>query len=216
MGSQVVLGPEDGDLAAAGSPCRKYLWGTALPLDRDHSDLILLKQLLTGHQNLAVYSLLDDSWQRAHNFYNCYQQLKQDQLEREFADGHLASSPAAVLRAAQRLDVDMTPLVDEVCSSMCVFGGGQDKLQDNLRCEEQHRQEHQLRQAQADRDRYMQLAEERGDSLIKAEEQQRAAQAEAERLRAALAQMKDSREFWRMIAAVVFAIVVLLVMSALG
>lgn len=215
MGSQVVLGPEDGDLAAAGSPCRKYLWGTALPLDRDHSDLILLKQLLTGHQNLAVYSLLDDSWQRAHNFYNCYQQLKQDQLEREFADGRLASSPAAVLRAAQRLDVDMTPLVDEVCSSMCVFGGGQ-QLQDKLRCEEQHRQEHQLRQAQANCERYRQLAEERGDSLVKAEEQQRAAQAEAEHLRAALAQMKDSKEGWRMIAAVVFALVVLLFLSALG
>jgi hypothetical protein len=33
-------------------------WGTAVPLQRQHSDLIILKQLLCGHRNFAVHDLL--------------------------------------------------------------------------------------------------------------------------------------------------------------
>jgi hypothetical protein len=119
----------------------------ALPLDRDHSDLIILKQLLTGHQNRAVYGLLNDSWKRAHAFFKCYEHLKRVQLEAKIANGQLSASPAAILGAVEGLDVDISPLVAEVCGSVSSFGGGQQQLQDRLRCEEQHRLASKLQQA---------------------------------------------------------------------
>jgi hypothetical protein len=149
MGSQVLLGPEDSSApnTAVGAPYRRYLWGMALPLDRDHSDLIILKQLLTGHQNRAVYGLLNDSWKRAHAFFKCYEHLKRIQLEAKIANGQLSASPAAILGAVEGLDVDMSPLVAEVCGSVSSFGEGQQQLQDRLRCEEQHRLASKLQQA---------------------------------------------------------------------
>lgn len=147
MGSQVLLGPEDSTLGPVGAPYRRYLWGLALPLDREHSDLIILKQLLTGHQNRAVYGLLNESWKRSHAFFKCYEHLKRVQLEAKFAAGSLAASPAAILGAVEGLDVDMSPLIADVCGRVSSFGGGQQQLQDRLRCEEQHRLEHKLQQA---------------------------------------------------------------------
>jgi septin family protein len=138
MGSQVVLGPDEASQGTPGAPCRRYLWGTALPLDRAHSDLIVLKQLLTGHQNRAVYSLLQDSWGRAHAFHKRYEEQKREQLKAKLADGQLSGDVDAILAAVHGLDVDMSPLVDEVCGSVS-------------RCEEQHRQrqaQEELRQAQ--------------------------------------------------------------------
>lgn len=150
MGSQSVLGPEESTQGPVGAPYRRYLWGIALPLDRDHSDLIILKQLLTGHQNRAVYGLLNDSWARAHAFYKRYEQLKRVQLEAKVADGQLGGSVDAILSAVEGLDVDMSPLVAEVCGSISSFGGGEQQLQDRLRCEEQQRLEVRLRQAQGE------------------------------------------------------------------
>jgi hypothetical protein len=108
-----------------GVPCRRYLWGDALPLNRDHSDLIILKSLLSGHQNRAVYGLLNDSWKRAHTFYRCWQHLKRVQLEAQVASGQLASSPAAILGAVEGLEVNMEPLVTQVCAvqHVCVASG---------------------------------------------------------------------------------------------
>jgi hypothetical protein len=97
-----------------GVPCRRYLWGDALPLNRDHSDLIILKSLLSGHQNRAVYGLLNDSWKRAHTFFRCWQHLKGIQLEARVSSGQLASSPAAILGAVEGLEVNMDPLVTQV------------------------------------------------------------------------------------------------------
>lgn len=153
MGSQSVLGPEESTRGPVGAPYRRYLWGIALPLDRDHSDLIIRKQLLTGHQNRAVYGLLNDSWARAHAFYKSYEQLKTVQLEAKLAKSWLSFSGGsrsvhAIVAAVQGLDVDMGPLVQEVCGSISCFGGNRQQLQDRLRCEEQQRLEHRLRWAQ--------------------------------------------------------------------
>jgi septin family protein len=151
MGSQTVLGPEESSQGPVGQPYRRYLWGTALPMDRDHSDLIILKSLLFGHQNEALSQLFDDSWARAHAFYKSYEQLKRAQLEAKVAAGQMSGSVGAILNVMEGLDVDMSPLLAEVCSSISNFGGGEQlQLQDRLRCEEQHRLEHRLRQAQGE------------------------------------------------------------------
>jgi hypothetical protein len=120
-------------------------------MDRDHSDVIILKSLLFGHQNEALSQLFDDSWVRAHAFYKSYEQLKRAQLEAKVAAGQMSGSVGAILNAMEGLDVDMSPLLAEVCSSVSNFGGGEQlQLQDRLRCEEQHRLEHRLRQAQGE------------------------------------------------------------------
>jgi hypothetical protein len=49
-------------------PGRQYSWGTCYPYDRDHSDLIILKQLLFGYWNAAIYDLLDNSYDQAVKF----------------------------------------------------------------------------------------------------------------------------------------------------
>jgi hypothetical protein len=79
-------------------PVRRYLWGTCLPLDRDHSDLIILKQLLFGHKTTGLYDLLDDSWKRAIDF------------KREYAD------------SGRRLDVMVKNVVDPVSSHLKTTG----------------------------------------------------------------------------------------------
>lgn len=150
MGSQTVLGPEESSQGPVGQPYRRYLWGTALPMDRDHSDVIILKSLLFGHQNEALSQLFDDSWARAHAFYKSYEQLKRAQLEAKVAAGQLSGSVDAIFNAMEGLDVDMSPLVEEVCAGISTFGGGEQQLQDRLRCEEQHRLQHKLRQAQGE------------------------------------------------------------------
>lgn len=51
--------------AAAGSiaqPVRKYKWGTAYALNRDHSDLLVLKRLMMGDRVDSLYSMLDESY----------------------------------------------------------------------------------------------------------------------------------------------------------
>lgn len=43
-------------------PVRKYKWGTAYTLSRDHSDLLLLKRLLMGDRVDSLYAMLDESY----------------------------------------------------------------------------------------------------------------------------------------------------------
>lgn len=95
IASKDVVTPEDekwtaADGAQVGQPIRRYRWGTAFPLNRDHSDLIILKQLLFGHRNFAVHDLLQDSWRRAHIFAQEYEALlAEQQQERISARGSL-------------------------------------------------------------------------------------------------------------------------------
>lgn len=132
-------------MGPAGAPCRRYLWGTALPLEREHSDLIILKQLLAGHQNRAVYGLLGDSWSRAFAFNKSYALLRRAQLESRIAAGEVAASAVEILSAVEGLDVDLSPLVSSVCTRVSSFGDG--PIENRLRCEEQHMLEHRLSQA---------------------------------------------------------------------
>lgn len=143
MGSLVKLAEADLGLhlpseagAKVGDPCRKYMWGTALPDYRGHSNLIILKQLLMGHDNWALDNLLDDSWRRAHAFYKRYEQLK----------ASCGSTWSSFLE--KDANVRLAPLVNEVCAGFGPRSGEQQSLQDKLRCEEQHRLEHRLAQAQ--------------------------------------------------------------------
>ena len=46
----------------AKQPVRSYHWGACYPLNRGHSDLILLKRLLLGDQVESLYAMLDDSY----------------------------------------------------------------------------------------------------------------------------------------------------------
>ena len=41
---------------------RKYKWGTAYSLNREHSDLLLLKRLLMGDRVDSLYAMLDESY----------------------------------------------------------------------------------------------------------------------------------------------------------
>jgi septin family protein len=43
-------------------PVRKYKWGTAYSLNRDHSDLLLLKRLMLGDKVDSLYAMLDESY----------------------------------------------------------------------------------------------------------------------------------------------------------
>ena len=45
-------------------PVRRYKWGDCYPLNREHSDLILLERLLLGDAVGSLYALLDDSYER--------------------------------------------------------------------------------------------------------------------------------------------------------
>ncbi|WIA22604.1 hypothetical protein OEZ86_009587 [Tetradesmus obliquus] len=110
-----------------GQPFRQYRWGTAFPLHRGHSDLVILKQLLCGHRNLAVHDLLQDSWRRAFTFRHQYEAL----LRRAGRCDGIGLAPGQSLGG-----VSLQPLVDEVCCSTC---GGTSELQDKLRSEEAKR-----------------------------------------------------------------------------
>jgi septin family protein len=55
------LNPEDVG-GEAKQPVRTYHWGACYPLNRGHSDLILLKRLLLGDQVESLYAMLDDSY----------------------------------------------------------------------------------------------------------------------------------------------------------
>jgi len=45
-------------------PVRSYKWGICYPLNREHSDLILIKRLLLGDGNESLYTMLDDAYTR--------------------------------------------------------------------------------------------------------------------------------------------------------
>lgn len=113
----------------AGEPYRRYPWGTAFPLNRSHSDLIILKQLLTGHCNTAIYDLLDDSWKRACSFAEKYRKLLLTRVNDSVRD--LLTTPGL-----------LDPLVDEVCGQ-----GKQTPLEDRLRDEEQKKLQLELERA---------------------------------------------------------------------
>lgn len=53
------LDPSSGGVA---QPVRKYKWGTGYALNRDHSDLLLLKRLMMGDRVDSLYAMLDESY----------------------------------------------------------------------------------------------------------------------------------------------------------
>jgi septin family protein len=55
-------------------PVRHYKWGVCYPLNREHSDLILLKRLLIGDRVESLYSMLDDSYSRCMTFCQNYEE----------------------------------------------------------------------------------------------------------------------------------------------
>jgi len=62
-------------------PVRRYKWGDCYPLNRNHSDLILLKRLLLGDRVDSLYAMLDDSYLRYVQFCTTYEEAgKQLQL----------------------------------------------------------------------------------------------------------------------------------------
>ena len=65
-------------------PGRQYYWGTCYPYDRDHSDLIILKQLLFGYWNAGIYDLLDNSYDQAVRFARRFEREEEEgMLSRE-------------------------------------------------------------------------------------------------------------------------------------
>lgn len=62
-------------------PVRQYKWGSVYPLNRGHSDLIVLKRLLLGDKVESLYSMLDDSYSRYVQFCSNFEENdKQVQL----------------------------------------------------------------------------------------------------------------------------------------
>jgi septin family protein len=59
--NNIGLAPEELG-GEAKQPVRSYQWGCCYPLNRGHSDLILLKRLLLGDQVESLYAMLDDSY----------------------------------------------------------------------------------------------------------------------------------------------------------
>lgn len=55
-------------------PVRSYNWGCCYPLNRGHSDLILLKRLLLGDKVESLYAMLDDSYTRYVQFCESYEE----------------------------------------------------------------------------------------------------------------------------------------------
>lgn len=54
-------------------PVRQYQWGAVYPLNRGHSDLIVLKRLLLGDRVESLYAMLDDSYQRYIQFCSSFE-----------------------------------------------------------------------------------------------------------------------------------------------
>lgn len=52
----------DPNCGGVSQPVRKYKWGTAYSLNRDHSDLLLLKRLMLGDKVDSLYAMLDESY----------------------------------------------------------------------------------------------------------------------------------------------------------
>jgi hypothetical protein len=55
-------------------PVRHYRWGACYPLNRGHSDLIVLKRLLLGDRVESLYAMLDDSYARYMTFCNAFEE----------------------------------------------------------------------------------------------------------------------------------------------
>ncbi|KAF6251735.1 Septin-domain-containing protein [Scenedesmus sp. NREL 46B-D3] len=55
-------------------PVRHYKWGACYPLNRGHSDLIVLKRLLLGDRVDSLYAMLDDSYSRYVQFCSLYEE----------------------------------------------------------------------------------------------------------------------------------------------
>jgi septin family protein len=55
-------------------PVRRYKWGDCYPLNRQHSDLILLKRMLLGDRVESLYTMLDDSYDRYVQFCEKYEE----------------------------------------------------------------------------------------------------------------------------------------------
>lgn len=69
--SDLGLDPSSGGVS---QPVRKYAWGTAYSLHREHSDLLLLKRLLMGDRVDSLYAMLDESYNRYTDFCAEYEQ----------------------------------------------------------------------------------------------------------------------------------------------
>jgi septin family protein len=55
-------------------PVRHYKWGAVYPLNRGHSDLIVLKQLLLGGRVDSLYAMLDESYTRYVQFCGLFEE----------------------------------------------------------------------------------------------------------------------------------------------
>ncbi|WIA12746.1 hypothetical protein OEZ85_006381 [Tetradesmus obliquus] len=55
-------------------PVRHYKWGAVYPLNRGHSDLIVLKRLLLGDRVDSLYAMLDESYSRYVAFCGLYEE----------------------------------------------------------------------------------------------------------------------------------------------
>lgn len=54
-------------------PVREYKWGAAYALNREHSDLIILKRLLLGDRVDSLYAMLDESYAKYVAFCDQYE-----------------------------------------------------------------------------------------------------------------------------------------------
>lgn len=55
-------------------PVREYKWGAAYALNREHSDLIILKRLLLGDRVDSLYCMLDRSYEKYVAFCDQYEE----------------------------------------------------------------------------------------------------------------------------------------------
>lgn len=55
-------------------PVRDYKWGAAYALNREHSDLIVLKRLLLGDRVESLYAMLDESYAKYVAFCEQYEE----------------------------------------------------------------------------------------------------------------------------------------------
>lgn len=67
---QMELGLESPEVQ---QPVRCYRWGSAYALNRDHSDLLILKRLLLGDKADSLYAMLDESYNRYLTFCKQYE-----------------------------------------------------------------------------------------------------------------------------------------------
>ncbi|KAF8067209.1 glpF [Scenedesmus sp. PABB004] len=84
------LGLEPG--ANPSQPVRHYRWGAVYPLNRGHSDLIVLKRLLLGDRVESLYAMLDDAFDRYVAFCAAFEE-NDKQLALIVQDACQAGSP---------------------------------------------------------------------------------------------------------------------------